>query len=93
MNDPSAGSPASENRDVLFQSAYGGIPKFVLFGMIPFLMIGAALLFVNADLFQGRFALKGIQLTPERVRFVLCPATWLLCVFIMSRRIQSREGS
>ena len=34
--------------------------------------------------------MKGIQLTPERVRFVLCPATWLLCVFIMAHGIYRR---
>ena len=42
-------SPANENRDVLFQSAYGGIPKFVLYGFLPFLCLVAGVQRMKGD--------------------------------------------
>ncbi len=90
MNDPPNGSPTNENRDVLFQSAYGGIPKFVLYGMIPFLMIGTGVLFVHAVWFGGGIAIKRFKLSPETVANWVCPAIWLLCAFLMAHGIYRR---
>ena len=90
MDDPSNDSTQKKNRDVLFQSAYGGIPKFVLYRVIPFMLLATVFLFAIADSFKGRFALKGVQLSPERVRFVLCPAILLMCAVIIGLEVYRR---
>ena len=90
MNDPPADSPANENRDVLFQSAYGGIPKFALYGFMPFLILVAGALFVSAVWFGNGIAIKGFKLSPETVAYWICPAILLMCVGILVLEVYRR---
>ena len=83
MADRLADSTPKENRDVLFQSAYGDIPKFALYGLIPFLFLVAAALFVHAVWFGGGIAVKGFQLSPATVAYWICPAIWFLCALVL----------
>ena len=83
MADRTAASTPDENRDVLFQSAYGDIPKVVLYGMIPFLFLVAGALFVYAVWFGGGVAIKGFKLSPEAVTHWICPAIWFLCAAVL----------
>lgn len=83
MADRPANATPDENRDVLFQSAYGGIPKVVLYGMIPFLFLVAVALFVHAVWFGGEIAIKGFKLSPETVTHWICPAIWFLCALVL----------
>ena len=90
MNDRPNGSPANEIRDVLFQSAYGGLPKFVLYGFIPFLGLVSGVLFVRAVWFGGGIAIKGFQLSPETVAYWVCPGIFLLCACLLVLAIYRR---
>ncbi|MFM9960220.1 MAG: hypothetical protein ACKV2Q_03230 [Planctomycetaceae bacterium] len=83
MADRPAASTPDEDRDVLFQSAYGDIPKVVLYGMIPFLFFVAVALFVHAVWFGGEIAIKGFKLSPEAVTHWICPAIWFLCALVL----------
>ena len=83
MADRPANSKPDQNRDVLFQSAYGDIPKFVLYGMIPFLFLVTGTLFVHAVWFGGEIAIKGFKLSPEAVTHWICPAIWFLCAAVL----------
>ena len=59
-NRPADAAP-KESRDVLFQSAYGGLPKFALYGFLPFLMLVAGALFVSAVWFGNGIDIQRIQ--------------------------------
>lgn len=83
MADRPADSTSAEDRDVLFQSAYGDIPKVVLYGMIPFLFFGSGALFVYATWFGGGIAIKGFKLSPETVTHWICPVIWFLCAAVL----------
>ena len=83
MADRPADSTTDENRGVLFQSAYGGIPKVVLYGMIPFLFLVAGALFVHAVWFGDGIAIKGFKLSPETLAHWVCPAIWFLCALVL----------
>lgn len=82
MGKPPVDSTLSEDRDVLFQSAYGCIPKVVLYGLIPFLLVVSGVFFVRAVWFGEGMAIRGIRLSPETVAYWICPAIWLLCAFL-----------
>ncbi|MBC7817670.1 MAG: hypothetical protein IAG10_12320 [Planctomycetaceae bacterium] len=90
MDDPPDDSHPNENRDVLFQLAYGGMPRFFLYGIVPFFVLAAVFFFVNADFFKGGFAIKGVQLSPERVAFVVCPAMLLMCAVVLVLEVYRR---
>ena len=91
MNDAPNDPPSDENRDVLFQSPYGGIPNFFLCRVIPFFVLAAGVLFVIADFFnRGVFMVKGFQLSAERVRFVVCPAMLLMCALMLVLEVYRR---
>ena len=79
MNDPSNDSTRKKNRDVLFESAYGGMPKVALYGFLPFLILLSVALFVSAVWFGNGIAIKGFKLSPETVAYWVCPAILLLC--------------
>ncbi len=83
MGSPPTDSPSDADHDVLFQSAYGDIPKVVLYGMIPFLFLVAGALFVYAVWFGGGIAIKGFKLSPETVAHWICPAIWFLCALVL----------
>ncbi len=83
MADRPADSTPDENRDVLFQSAYGDIPKFVLYGTTPFLFLVAGALFVYAVWFGGGITIAGFKLSPETVAHWVCPAIWFLCALVL----------
>ncbi len=83
MASPPTDSTSDDNRDVLFQSAYGDIPKIVLYGMIPFLFLGSGALFVHAVWFGGGIAIAGFKLSPETVARWVCPAIWFLCALVL----------
>lgn len=84
-------SRPSKKCDVLFQSEYGGIPKYVLYGFIPFLLIGAGILLVRAVGFNAGILIKGFKISPELVTFVVCPVIMLPCILIMVLGIYRRS--
>ena len=90
MDDRRAHSTGKENRDVLFQSAYGGIPKFVLYGFMPFVTLVSAALFVSAVWFGNGIAIKGFKLSPATVAYWVCPAIMLLCAGLLALEIYRR---
>ena len=90
MDDPPDDSPSDENRDVLFQSAYGGMPRFFLYGIIPFFVLAAGVLFVNAVWFKGEILIKGFKLSPETVVSVVCPAMLLMCAVVLVLEVYRR---
>ncbi len=83
MADRPVNSTPDKNRDVLFQSAYGDIPKVVLYGMIPFLFLVSGGLFIYAVWFGGGVAIKGFKLSPETVAHWICPTIWFLCALVL----------
>ena len=90
MDDPPDDSTANENCDVLFQSAYGGIPKFALYGFLPFLILVSGVLFVSGVWFGNEIAIKGFQLSPETVADWVCPAILLMCVGLLVLEVYRR---
>ncbi len=91
MHDRPNDSHPSKKREVLFQSEYGGIPKFVLYGFIPFLFLVAGVLLVRAVGFNAGIIIKGFKLSPETVTFVVCPVIMLPCILIMILGIYRRS--
>ncbi len=83
MTDPTDDSPGDENCEVLFQSAYGGFPKFAMYGLLPFLILSSAVLFVRVVWFGDRITIKGFKLSPDIVAYWICPAIFLLCALII----------
>lgn len=90
MGNSPVDSTPSDNRDVLFQSAYGCIPKVALYGLIPFLALVSGFFFVRAVWFGEGLAIRGIKLSPETVAYWICPGIWLLCGFLLLLDIYRR---
>lgn len=90
MDDPPDDSPRDDNRDVLFQLPYGGMPRFFLYGIIPFFVLAAGVLFVNAVWFKGGILIKGFKLSPETVVSVFCPTMLLMCAVVIGLEVYRR---
>lgn len=90
MGHSSGDSPQYEQGEILFQSEYGGIPKFALYTFLPFLMLLAAGLLVYAISFNGGIAIKGIKVSPAGVAYGICPTIFLLCAIVVGSEIYRR---
>ena len=90
MDDPWENSLRDDNRDVLFQRAYGGMPRFFLYGIVPFFVLAAGVLFVNAVWFKRGIIVKGFKLSPETVVSVFCPVMLLMCAAVLGLEIYRR---
>jgi hypothetical protein len=77
--DTADDSGAADPPQVIFSSAYGGLPRFILYGVIPFLLLVSAVFMVRAVWFNEGLLLKSIRVSPGVVAFVICPVIWSLC--------------
>lgn len=76
--------------EILYQSEYGGYPKFALYGFLPFLLLIAAGLLVYAIGFDGGMNIKGMEIPPSVVAFGICPVIFLLCAIVIGTEIYRR---
>lgn len=76
--------------EILFQSEYGGYPKFALYGFLPFLLLIAAGLMVYAIGFDGEMEIKGMKIPPTMVAYGICPLIFLLCAIVVGTEIYRR---
>jgi len=76
--------------DILFQSAYGGVPKFVLLGAVPFLMFATGAVFSRAVWFNAGIDFRGIELSPAAVIYGVCPVLVVLCALLPGAEIYHR---
>jgi hypothetical protein len=63
---------------VVFSSAYGGLPRFFWYGVVPFLLLVSAVLFIRAVWFDEGLPLASFRVPPGAVIFAICPLIWLL---------------
>lgn len=73
--------PVDED-EVLFESAYGGFPKLLLYGAVPFLICVGAALFVCAVWFPNGQVMKSMIFSPDIAKNVVCPGIWSLCALL-----------
>ncbi len=76
--------------EILFQSEYGGYPKFAMYGFLPFLLLIAGGLLVYANGFDGGMNIKGMEIPPSVVAFGICPIIFLLCAIVVGTEIYRR---
>ena len=90
MNHSSDDSPQNEQGEILFQSDYGGYPKYALYTLLPFLLLLAGGLLVYAIGFNGGIAIRGIKVSPAVVAYGICPVIFLLCAIVVGSEIYRR---
>lgn len=89
MADSFDESPLYED-EILFQSAYGGYPKYALYSFLPFLLLIAGGLLVRAIWFKGGIDIRGFRISPSVVAYGICPVILLLCPIVIGSEIYRR---
>lgn len=90
MVDSSDDSMQYKQGEILFQSEYGGYPKFALYGFLPFLLLIATGLLVYAIGFDGGMEIRGMKIPPTVVAYGICPVIFLLCAIVVGSEIYRR---
>lgn len=78
--DPQASNPPS----VVFCSAYGGLPRFFWYAVIPFLLLASGVLFVRAVWFGEGMRHASFQISPSVIAYGVCPFLWFLCGLLVA---------
>ncbi len=90
MDRSSDDSMQHKHGEILFQSEYGGYPKYALYGFLPFLLLVAGGLLVYAIGFNGGVNIKGMKVSPTGVAYGICPVIFLLCAIAVGSEIYRR---
>jgi hypothetical protein len=90
LHDPPEATEVDDPPKVLYESAYGLLPRFLWYFAIPFLLVVSGILFVRAVWFGQGLLVRTVRLSADVVAWAVCPGMWLLCTAVVGLEIYRR---